>query len=1141
MNVYAPNDDSPIFFVKLWEVVESIESDHIIIAGDLNVCIDPHKDKKGGKLQKSKATEMVGTILEENGWIDVWRMLHPEDFQFTYMRKNPLVMTRLDYFLVPQGTYGLVEHCQINPSFLSDHNEVELTIKLENVLKGPGYWKLNTSLCVQEQYVEEMNEIIERTKRRTQFSNPENQWAMMKQKVRQYSMSYAKEKSNERKSEKILWSKKLRTANKKLAMINVTAHNAIHLIEKVNGKIDECKEKLRKMSMYEVQGAMLRSKVKWIQEAEHNTKYFFGLEKRSAKKKVMQCIKNESGVEIRESKQILELQRNFYEKLYTKNDGIQENCKNIKLNAPKKLSENEKNDLDREITLEELQSAIKSMARNKSPGSDGLPVEWYVMFWTRIKDVYYEMVKFCLLRGKLQATTREGLISLLPKAEKDTKWLKHWRPIVLLNVDFKGLAKAIATRIKGVLGGIIEKDQNGFLKGRNIAHNLRKILDAMEFAEEHQLPMVLISIDFMKAFDRVEHNSVYKAMEIFNFGVNIIGMVKVLFADVQLCTVNNGYASQKFVLTRGLLQGNPIASYLFLLIIELLAIKIRQNNKIKGLKLPDTQEEILLAQFADDLGMILEFNQTGWEETVCEFRDFESCTGMLINYEKSTVYRMGSLRQSNARFYSGKKLQWTNEPIKMLGVYVTEDKQKLIKLNIDPLMSKAQNILKMWSTRGLSLYGKIMIINSLVASLFVHKLAVISTLPKVYAKKLDDLFRGFIWNQRKSRIDLKILKGLKENGGAGLVDIVNKDKSLKLQWIAHIMSNPQMKALAYSLLENKIGDMIWQTQLSAEHVRKIFKKESFWVNVMQNWSELTWDTPTGNQETRNQILWYNSNICINKIPVCYEFMHKAGINYIKDIVKRNGEFKSVKEVEKEYHVKIPCTIYWGLIKAIPKQWKDWVKDCNEDVENESQDKLKVVVDYVKPVAALYRRLCVNIELVKEKSKKWRSVENENVMEAEELTNIIRRIPSYTICVKLRSFQYRILMNAIVTNTHLFKYKIRDNDLCSNCNAAQETTKHLFFECDKVIDIWEAVYKQIGQRITYNEMMLNVISRNPKWVQNTIVLITKYYLYKARCLGERISVVSLKNYINEYKNIEEQIALKKNKLDIHKIKWSDMKM
>ena len=211
------------------------------------------------------------------------------------------------------------------------------------------------------------------------------------------------------------------------------------------------------------------------------------------------------------------------------------------------------------------------------------------------------------------------------------------------------------------------------------------------------------SVDFLKAFDRVNYEALFKIMGYFNFWSTCISWIKLLFHDFVLQMTNNGYLSNEIRPTRGLFQGNPISSYLFLLVAEILAIQLRSHPQIEGVNVRGIKA--LLSQFADDLDLFLKFKESVWNAVMSVFDKFESLSGMKISYEKTTIYRIGSLRDSNARFYSARKIKWTNEPLNVLGVTVCNGKNECMELNLDPLIKKAKNLLQIWKMRGLSLIG----------------------------------------------------------------------------------------------------------------------------------------------------------------------------------------------------------------------------------------------------------------------------------------------------------------------------------------------------------------------------------------------------------------------------------------------------
>ena len=207
---------------------------------------------------------------------------------------------------------------------------------------------------------------------------------------------------------------------------------------------------------------------------------------------------------------------------------------------------------------------IKEMAWGKSPGSDGFGLGIYIVFFNKIKQLLVEMFNYAFQTGNLHASVQYGLITLILKKDRDLNWVKNWRPIVLLNTDYKILSKMIANRLKVILPDIINLDQIGFTKGRSVSDNLHKILDVIDFTDLENIPALFISVYFEKAFDRVHYMALYKTLAWFGFEKEFIKWVEFLFNSFKLVTVNNGYASGEIRPSRGLYQENPIAPYLFL-------------------------------------------------------------------------------------------------------------------------------------------------------------------------------------------------------------------------------------------------------------------------------------------------------------------------------------------------------------------------------------------------------------------------------------------------------------------------------------------------------------------------------------------------------------------------------------------------
>ena len=157
------------------------------------------------------------------------------------------------------------------------------------------------------------------------------------------------------------------------------------------------------------------------------------------------------------------------------------------------------------------------------------------------------------------------------KKNKDLANLSNWRPISLLNVDYKIMTKAIANRIKKVLQILIDSSRTGFIKGRYIGENIRLPFDIIEYTEENNIPWILFFTDFEKAFDSINHNYIAEILNLFIFGQDLKSWVNLFYNSATRCVLYNGYTTEFFPIQRGVRQGCPLSPYIFIFGIEILS------------------------------------------------------------------------------------------------------------------------------------------------------------------------------------------------------------------------------------------------------------------------------------------------------------------------------------------------------------------------------------------------------------------------------------------------------------------------------------------------------------------------------------------------------------------------------------------
>ena len=200
--------------------------------------------------------------------------------------------------------------------------------------------------------------------------------------------------------------------------------------------------------------------------------------------------------------------------------------------------------------------------------------------------------------------------------------------------------------------------------------------------------------------------------------------------------------------------------------------------------------------------------------------------------------------------------------------------------------------------------------------------------------RFNKMIRDFLWNSKSTKIATFMLQANKENGGLGLIHIENKDQALKIQWVFKIQQNKTIRELAYNIMENPCGDLIWNIQLKAQDLRYISDRHGFWTDVLSIWCNIIHCTPNSGEQVKEQTIWFNSNIRIDDKPTYWKAWHSQGITQIKDLLSKENRFFTWTELTKEFHFSPPFTQYLGLMQAIPKKWKELIKlDSKIDYKN----------------------------------------------------------------------------------------------------------------------------------------------------------------------------------------------------------------
>ena len=370
----------------------------------------------------------------------------------------------------------------------------------------------------------------------------------------------------------------------------------------------------------------------------------------------------------------------FYESLYSENQQCCEKdcCDFIRTLSLPSINKAKIFECEKPITDNECQQAILQLANNKSPGLDGFSVEFYKTFWTEIKSLFMECLDFSKITNQLSKSQYEGVITLLPKPGKDKLSPSNYKPITLLNCDYKIISKVITNRIHPCLNDLIEKEQNGFMKARNIGDNIRLLFDIIDYANHEKMPGAVLLVDLHKAFDSLHWSFIFTMLKSYGFDNSLINWIRILYKNPECRVVNNNFLSPLFEVKKGVRQGDPLSPTIFLLCIECLAIMLRQSRQYKGIKL--NQQTFKLSLFADVIAIFLNGNALQFNYVFDILDTFGQKSGCKVNMSKSNAFYVGSSKGNVSQPFPDKGLSWPQTLVKYLGVNIPTTISSSVKI-----------------------------------------------------------------------------------------------------------------------------------------------------------------------------------------------------------------------------------------------------------------------------------------------------------------------------------------------------------------------------------------------------------------------------------------------------------------------------
>ena len=693
------------------------------------------------------------------------------------------------------------------------------------------------------------------------------------------------------------------------------------------------------------------------------------------------------------------------------------------------------------------------------------------------------------------------------------------------------IAKVLANRMTKFLPDVIDEDQTGYIKGRFIGTNIRLVEDTIHFTQVNDIPGILLAIDFEKAFDSLSWEYIYKCLEAFNFGPKFIQYIKILYTNISTAVINNGHISNWFSPERGVRQGCPISPYLFILAVETLACKIRISDAIKGIHLNGT--EVKISQLADDTTCLIK-DIASLKNILMLFEKFKICAGLSINIDKTIAMGVGGFKPEHTNMLG---LSWTDASLSILGVTISGNENDHYLLNYKKRLKNLQHLLNSWRCRHLSLKGKVTVINTLALSPLIYLASVIHV-PEQVVKEVKQIIIDFFWDNKTPKIAYNVLIQNMESGGLKLTDFESKIQSLKIGWIKRLTDIKQSRWKAVPKHIYKTNNLTFYFKCNQARAKDVLPK--FYADIHNAWSEInTIHTPSA-IVIKNQVIWNNRYLTIQKQPYFWSSWMEHNILTINDLLDDKGVFLGHEDLSRKFGINCNFLQILQIRQSIPLEWRTTLSDAtliNTEKCIALADISTVIAGKIKSLVTCKTREIYQC-LIKRKAQQPTAVQRWEAQYPEisndDWKNIYTRAFKAVRETKIQTFQYKILHRIINCNKKLFDMKIKDSPVCSFCNNV-DSIEHFFFYCQNTRQFWEeffawsnGIYQMsITNHETVKCILFGLPSENDRTTaMNFCLLYGKYFIYKQKLFhnGE-FHMISFLAELKYKLDIEERIANK----------------
>ncbi|CDO76740.1 hypothetical protein BN946_scf184813.g10 [Trametes cinnabarina] len=755
--------------------------------------------------------------------VDGWRATHPTERNYTFHRGtgDSATMSRLDRIYVNEETFHFARQWEIKqPSVKTDHHLVMVQITTPNEPEvGPGRTVFPLHLLQNKGLVKRMKarglkawndlQLLEHTQTRTNDHNPQTILAALK-------------------SNWLTMVRDLEKATVPKLISEIQEHEAA--LKRLRGNCDlDDRQKAKEINILTAQIRDLQarrqkqrqgnSRVKYRLHGESPTKFWVNLNKSKAPRELIPAFESPegSGRFVTDAPQMAKVARAHHNSIQqdgpdvTSPDQRERDIRTALDSLDVSVDESCAEDMAAVINHDDCEFALKYAKTGTAPGVDGIQYEVWKTLHDRFREDsrHADRASFDVLavlqaafadiqqNGVCASTAfAEGWMAPIWKEKGEKTKVVNYRPITVLNTDYKLLTKIMAVKLAAAAPSIVHPAQAGFVPGRKLRDQTQLARMMMLWAEAKEVNGAIVALDQEKAYDKIAHDYLWRVLERFGIPEPFITMVKSLYANAETSVMVNGAMSETYRIYRGVRQGDPLSCLLFDLAIEPLSAMIRKSN-LKGFELPGHLEVLKATLFADDTTTYLTEDDK-FEDLQSILNTWCSAAKAKFNISKTEIIPIGTpaYREEFAWTYKSTG-RWKDypqnvhvagegEPVRILGAFFGNNIGECEVWSTR--LAKLEDTLKRWKLGRTTLEGKRHVAQMFVGGM-TQFLTDVQRMPDLVKSRLTKILRKYIWDDKHNTpVGMAHLSLPFDQGGFKILDIESRNEAISIMWLKSYLS-----------------------------------------------------------------------------------------------------------------------------------------------------------------------------------------------------------------------------------------------------------------------------------------------------------------------------------------------------------------